>query len=563
MRKVLVSSLVLSLCLGFSAESGAARKKTARATKRATTASAVRARGGNSTTTTSSSSSSGTDITTSTHRFIADGMNYDTKLLYGVKYDLAQMLLPSVSSYYKTNGSEAVNEKLCFGPFMTLTGISSSGDVVSYTAEGGLECQPLLAGYTYSLELKEASNEQLKTFALSRRLKVVRLATDNQTEVDINYMEFEYEPFVNVSNFIPKVVDALNQAKTACSAVNEDMEKLKSNLGWSTGLSAGGMVLSGGATGVGVYNVIKTNQTDSQLERYNQLKKNEPSIVESLWKETSCKIDDEINIDDDISEKIISTKNLECLKKASKSLQQRVNEESENVQFDDDMKKKVQKEVNKSTFEFNKFKYEMDNLEWEKDEIKIKSCKECKLKAEEGTCEEGVQEQTDADYCKLLISRWQLPYTSKKEFDRAKESKFKTLQQERDGKAMSIWENAEKNRLQYADSNGNYFIYKKKLETVNNRISEITKAKDTANSLEQTEGNIKKSVKTSRMLDWVQAGLNAGSLLTSGGSLVFSIQAVQNATSALSNLSECEAKISALNLIYNEYKAELENYGDE
>ena len=105
------------------------------------------------------------------------------------------------------------------------------------------------------------------------------------------------------------------------------------------------------------------------------------------------------------------------------------------------------------------------------------------------------------------------------------------------------------------------------LDELNSTETEVSSRSENVKTLEEsltrTKDNIDKSVKTSRMLDWVQAGLNAGSLLTSGGSLVFSIQAVQNATSALSNLSECEAKISALNLIYNEYKAELENYGDE
>jgi hypothetical protein len=180
MRKVFVSTLVLSLCLGLSIDVVAKRKST-RAAKRTVV------RAGRSTTSTSSSSSSKTTtVADSTYRFVADSAIYEQKLEYGVKYDLATMLLPSVSDYYKTNGSEAINEQLCFGPYMTLTGISTSGDIVEYTADGAFECQNLLSDYSYTLQLKEATKTTLATFAFPRRVKIVR------SGVDVNYMQFEY-----------------------------------------------------------------------------------------------------------------------------------------------------------------------------------------------------------------------------------------------------------------------------------------------------------------------------------------------------------------------------------
>ncbi|MBR1544693.1 MAG: hypothetical protein IJ638_01975, partial [Alphaproteobacteria bacterium] len=96
-----------------------------------------------------------------------------------------------------------------------------------------------------------------------------------------------------------------------------------------------------------------------------------------------------------------------------------------------------------------------------------------------------------------------------------------------------------------------------------NRIKKIEENNSKISQRKSIEKSVDSNVRTSRTLDWVQAGLNAGSLLTSAGTFIMSASAVGIADSALSHLSDCESKISALKLLYNSYNAELESYGEE
>ena len=531
MRRVIVSSFVLVLCLGFN-EDVNAKKKTVRAVKRATSSSTVRARGSVSTTSTTSSSSS-TDISTSMHRFIADSMNYDTKLMYGVKYDLADMLLPSVSSYYLANGSEAINEKLCFGPYMQLTGISTSGDIVSYTAEGGFECQPLQAGYSYQLELKEATNEKLKTFAFPRRLRVVRLSTETQTDVDVNYMQFEYEPFVDVSEFVPKIVNAIAEAKSSCSAVSADMEKLRSNLGWSTGLSAAGLALSGGATGVGVYNVVKTNQMDGQLKQHKNLTVEKGKVNKDTV---------ETYTDDECEKEKRDT--LYCrMKSAEKELKKYDSKSAD--------KGAIEKKIDNSlqAKNLNEFVEFIDGVEIE--DGQFKKCK--------STVTNNVE-------CLQIAAKFQgLDYSSQTAFDNTKESVKNTLRDAYVSEQNRIIAEATSKPTDYlkSDEQEKYNEAKKAYEDAKLAYDRQVQTNNTFTQKETLEKNVTSSLKTTRILDWVQAGLNAGSLLTSGGSLALSASAISVTKSALEHLNDCENKVSALNLLYNQYNAEIKSYGEE
>ncbi|MBR4315443.1 MAG: hypothetical protein IKP65_00525, partial [Alphaproteobacteria bacterium] len=105
----------------------------------------------------------------------------------------------------------------------------------------------------------------------------------------------------------------------------------------------------------------------------------------------------------------------------------------------------------------------------------------------------------------------------------------------------------------------------KKLENFFVKLDEkITSIENTNRSIDKKKKlntNIESSIKTSRTLDKVQMGLNIGSAVTSVGSLALSVAGIKTAESALSNLKECESKISELKLLYNTYKAELEDNG--
>lgn len=531
MRKVFVSTLVLSLCLGLNVDVVAKRKST-RAAKRTVV------RAGRSTTSTSSSSSSKTTtVADSTHRFVADSAIYEQKLEYGVKYDLATMLLPSVSDYYKTNGSEAINEQLCFGPYMTLTGISTSEDIVEYTADGAFECQNLLSGYSYTLQLKEATKTTLATFAFPRMVKIVR------SGVDVNYMQFEYEPYVDISEFVPKIATAVMDAKTSCQAFYNDMEKLKGHLGWTTGLSGVGTALSAGATGVGVYNVMKTNEVDRKLGQLEKLKDvNETQKDE----ETNCSREivfwDEKGFKEPSPE--ISSSSLVCLKNAKDSVQKKMKDVYDGLDdnidstYDEEEKKLLEKK------EYENF------VEYEKS-----------ITFKDGTVTECDNNQTNVVNCTDKAREWGLDLSSGKNFKDSLSKKRAELNSAYLDAGYKLRQDIKSNKGKYQPETSNYKKLEKFLKSLDEKITSIENTNRNIAKKKKLKTNIESSVKTSRTLDIVQGSLNIGSALTSGGSLILSIVGIKTAESALSNLKVCESKISELKLLYNTYKAELEDNG--
>lgn len=533
MRKVFVSTLVLSLCLGLSIDVVAKRKST-RAAKRTVV------RAGRSTTSTSSSSSSKTTtVADSTYRFVADSAIYEQKLEYGVKYDLATMLLPSVSDYYKTNGSEAINEQLCFGPYMTLTGISTSGDIVEYTADGAFECQNLLSDYSYTLQLKEATKTTLATFAFPRRVKIMR------SGVDVNYMQFEYEPYVDISEFVPKIATAVMDAKTSCQAFYDDMEKLKGQLGWTTGLSGVGTALSAGATGVGVYNVMKTNEVDRKLGQLEKLKD-----VDETQKDEETNCSSEIVFWDDNSEKYkepspdISNAELACLKKAKESAQDKL--KSVLAGLDDDVDEKYGEEEEKLSEKqrYDKF------VEYEKSIV-----------FKDGTVTKCDNNQTNVVICTGSAKDWGLDLSSEENFRDSLNKKRAELNSAYLEAGYKLRQDIKSNKGKYQDDGSDYKKLENFLVELDEKITSIENTNRNIAKKKKLNTNIESSIKTSRTLDKVQMGLNIGSAVTSVGSLTLSIVGIKTAESALSNLKVCESKISELKLLYNTYKAELEDNG--
>ena len=264
MKKFLFSSLMLAFGLTTISDVDAAR---------------TMRRSGTTTSSSRGSSSSNQDISSFTRRFSEEGEKYSTILFYGKKYALSEFLYYGVSSYYKTNGSEGLNEKLCFGPFMVLTGVSNTGDIVTYTASEDISCQTLLANYTYSLELKEATVETLKN--LPERMLSVK-----KQDVNISWMPLDYESYVDVEDFVVKIGTAIKEAKDSCSAFYNNMKDVKEKLGITAGVAVGGTALSATATGLGVQNVKKTDQivrNEARLEELKQYKEN-PENIDELYK---------------------------------------------------------------------------------------------------------------------------------------------------------------------------------------------------------------------------------------------------------------------------------------
>ncbi len=271
MKKFLFSSFMLVLGLAVTSDADAAR---------------TMRRGGTTTTSSSRGSSSNIqDISSFTRRFSEESEKYSSRLFYGKKYPLSEFLFYNVASYYKTNGSEGLNEKLCFGPFMNLTGVSTGGDVVTYTSDEETSCQTLLPDYTYSLELKEATTGKLKNLQ-DRALRVTK------QDVSISWMELDCEPYVDVEDFVTKIGSVVNEAKKSCQAFYSDMENVKEKLGWTTVSSVVGTALSATATGLGVQNVKKTDQVkrnEARLEELKQYNEEDLEKIDELYKNVEDK----------------------------------------------------------------------------------------------------------------------------------------------------------------------------------------------------------------------------------------------------------------------------------
>ena len=209
-------------------------------------------------TTSSSSSSNSSDISGSVLRFL-NSVHLD-KLYYDESYSLSTMLLPSVYNYYYTNGTAKLDEKFCFGPYMKLVGMDSSGAMDVVSAEGEIKCVDLLPKYSYSVSLLNGTNSQISSVVdnsglSSDRRKLYVTRAGNL----IASMYLESEIFVDVSEYEKKINSAVQTAREKCGAFVNDMEKLKSQITYGVSLTSGvGSVLSTGSTVVGALSLKNT-----------------------------------------------------------------------------------------------------------------------------------------------------------------------------------------------------------------------------------------------------------------------------------------------------------------
>lgn len=579
MRKVFVSVLVLSAFVANMDCYGARKRKSS---KNARTAS-IRERAVRRTV--SSTASSYSLATSSYSSSLLENLSrfqssvFGEKLMYGKSYALQDMFTIATHSYYYKNGSQAeLKEQFCFGPYMKLTGVGASSSATSSVVEanGSLQCVDLEKDTIYSLSLLDATDGQIENALHTSSVSGVvsgdqRVAYVSRSGNPIATQYFNSEKYIDVSEYAKKINEAVATAKSSCGSFKSDMDKLKSQLGFGVALSSGiGVALSGASTGVGIYNIKKTNEVQSTIKKQENMQKNLNEIVESAGV-----------VYDQTSEKY------QVEKKSSEEEKNKQNENEKKWQEAQEKGEPPKKEIDVNTA-LTSLRAELkpnanvcDNLE----SFKVwctnngsTNCKTVKVDDKEFECC-GKLSDTDKNKAMKLYSNndeyysncWTNETAFRKKICYKKDNKGnktnepcancsgcieETLKNcvelENDWNALS--EDA-KRRWIFSEAYDEYTKLKKECDVANGKVDTVNKSRE---QYKKYVDSVDSSMKTSRNLDIIQAGLSGASTIASGVSLGFSVSAIGTVGDAIDELSKCNDAISKLRNVYGEYKAELE-----
>ena len=569
MRKVFVSVLVLSAFVANMDCYGARKRKSS---KNARTAS-IRERSVKRTV--SSTASSYSLATSSYSSSLLENLSrfqssvFGEKLMYGKSYALQDMFTIATHSYYYKNGSQAeLKEQFCFGPYMKLTGVGASSSATSSVVEanGSLQCVDLEKDTIYSLSLLDATDGQIENALHTSSVSGVvsgdqRVAYVSRSGNPIATQYFNSEKYIDVSEYAKKINEAVATAKSSCGSFKSDMDKLKSQLGFGVALSSGiGVALSGASTGVGIYNIKKTNEVQSTIKKQENMQKNLEEIARSS--DTDYQ-----NVEGKNSGKF------DVSQKAEKDIiaDNRKNKEENAISKITDLKSLSATLVNKDSCEHTESFKEY--------------CEQGAGKSGTPACGTVPSDENGGDYLKgmraysggdeyydgcfsgpddslqFVGSIWYRLKDGKRtdevctgsdKSNCIEEPKKNCVELKNDFKALS--EDA-KRRWIFQKAYNDYSDLKKQCDVANGKVDTVNKSRE---QYKKYVDSVDSSMKTSRNLDIVQAGLSGASTIASGVSLGFSVSAIGTVGDAIDELSKCNDAISKLRNVYGEYKAELE-----
>lgn len=566
MRKVFVSVLVLSAFVANMDCYGARKRKSS---KNARTAS-IRERAVRRTV--SSTASSYSLATSSYSSSLLENLSrfqssvFGEKLMYGKSYALQDMFTIATHSYYYKNGSQAeLKEQFCFGPYMKLTGVGASSSATSSVVEanGSLQCVDLEKDTIYSLSLLDATDGQIENALHTSSVSGVvsgdqRVAYVSRSGNPIATQYFNSEKYIDVSEYAKKINEAVATAKSSCGSFKSDMDKLKSQLGFGVALSSGiGVALSGASTGVGIYNIKKTNEVQSTIKKQENMQKNLNEIAKSngvVYEnvEENGKKSGKFDVSQKTENETENKEKNEILKFTDlRSLNATLKNDGscEHIEsFKEYCEKGPGKSGDKKCDDFPSDENGENYLEG--------------MKAYSGGDEyyEGCFSGPD-DNLKFVGSIWYKLKDGKRtdeactDSDKSnctEEPKKNCVELKNDFKALS--EDA-KRRWIFQKAYNDYSDLKKECDVANGKVDTVNKSKE---QYKKYVESVDSSMKTSRNLDIVQAGLSGASTIASGVSLGFSVSAIGTVGDAIDELSKCNDAISKLRNVYGEYKAELE-----
>lgn len=567
MRKVFVSVLVLSAFVANMDCYGARKRKSS---KNARTAS-IRERSVKRTV--SSTASSYSLATSSYSSSLLENLSrfqssvFGEKLMYGKSYALQDMFTIATHSYYYKNGSQAeLKEQFCFGPYMKLTGVGASSSATSSVVEanGSLQCVDLEKDTIYSLSLLDATDGQIENALHTSSVSGVvsgdqRVAYVSRSGNPIATQYFNSEKYIDVSEYAKKINEAVAMAKSSCGSFKSDMDKLKSQLGFGVALSSGiGVALSGASTGVGIYNIKKTNEVQSTIKKQENMQKNLNEIAKSNGV-----------VYEDVEEDGKKSGKFDVSQKAEDEIENK--EKNEISKFTDLRSLNVTLKNDGSCEHIESFK---------------EYCEKGPGKSETPACGTVPSDENGNDYLKGMRAYsggdeyyegcfsgpddnltlkdsicYELDSNGKKTdkectgCDKSKcteEPKKNCVELKNDFKALS--EDA-KRRWIFSEAYEKYTKLKKECDVANGKVDTVNKSSE---QYKKYVDSVDSSMKTSRNLDIVQAGLSGASTIASGVSLGFSVSAIGTVGDAIDELSKCNDAISKLRNVYGEYKAELE-----
>lgn len=570
MRKVFVSVLVLSAFVANMDCYGARKRKSS---KNARTAS-IRERSIKRTV--SSTASSYSLATSSYSSSLLENLSrfqssvFGEKLMYGKSYALQDMFTIATHSYYYKNGSQAeLKEQFCFGPYMKLTGVGASSSATSSVVEanGSLQCVDLEKDTIYSLSLLDATDGQIENALHTSSVSGVvsgdqRVAYVSRSGNPIATQYFNSEKYIDVSEYAKKINEAVATAKSSCGSFKSDMDKLKSQLGFGVALSSGiGVALSGASTGVGIYNIKKTNEVQSTIKKQENMQKNLEEIARSngvTYEEKKFEIGKNIGKDENNNETTQGNTGVQDGKENEiskvtdlKSLSATLATEG-SCKHIESFKEYCEKGPGKSGDKKCK-----DFPSSESGNNYLKG-----MRAYSGGDEyyEGCFSGSD-DNLQFVGSIWYRLKDGKRTDDACtgsdennctEEPKKNCVELKNDFKALS--EDA-KRRWISSEAYDKYTKLKKECDVANGKVDTVNKSSE---QYKKYVDSVDSSMKTSRNLDIVQAGLSGASTIASGVSLGFSVSAIGTVGDAIDELSKCNDAISKLRNVYGEYKAELE-----
>ena len=605
MRKVFVSVLVLSAFVASMDCYGARKRKSS---KNARTAS-IRERSVKRTV--SSTASSYSSATSSYSSSLLENLSrfqssvFGEKLMYGKSYALQDMFTIATHSYYYKNGSQAeLKEQFCFGPYMKLTGVGASSSATSSVVEanGSLQCVDLEKDTIYSISLLDATDGQIENALHTSSVSGVvsgdqRVAYVSRSGNPIATQYFNSEKYIDVSEYAKKINEAVATAKSSCGSFKSDMDKLKSQLGFGVALSSGiGVALSGASTGVGIYNIKKTNEVQSTIKKQENMQKNLEEIARSSgvdFQEVKDKSSGKFDVSSS-SEKNGGTGTSTSTTENDEKGTNKIGTDIDLTKLTASLKSSSSTKKDTSGSGTNPAEGTGENNEGtatENDEKVCKNlesfkvwctnngstnCKTVKVDDKKFECC-GKLSDTDKDKAMKLYSNDDKYYNDcfdtsnsfKKEIcykkdnsgnktscdncDGCEKEPLKNcVELENDWNALS--EDA-KRRWIFSDAYEEYTKLKKECDVANGKVDTVNKSSE---QYKKYVESVDSSMKTSRNLDIVQAGLSGASTIASGVSLGFSVSAIGTVGDAIDELSKCNDAISKLRNVYGEYKAELE-----
>ena len=275
MRKVSLICLLSAIFLGVCDDSYALKPQARIKRKKSTTSGTANSSSTQTTTTTT------TDWKDSSSRF--SSQVYSTTLSWDEKggYSLDTILLPSPRAYYRANGSDAINEKFCFGPYLELVGLDPFGlssDEKIEDVANGYKCVTLEKGYEYYLRPylpqkkgKDDAAEKSYRDALSAMNNSVRRAMIYRgDDTLLSQIQFDVQRYFDVNNYVNTLKTKIQDVKTSCGALKENMDGLAGALWTQFGLDAGGAALSGASLAFGLVNSGNLDEAEDMIKNVDK-----------------------------------------------------------------------------------------------------------------------------------------------------------------------------------------------------------------------------------------------------------------------------------------------------